>query len=243
MERVGNEHGCGRAMWEYEPELDRLGTPMALMLLPYWTDGCIGSMEGLFFESAASTPYHFLNQSELSARPSRPQRDLRYRDLNVAEGVRTCRSWACGTTWRSARTAKQQADAEPDLKLDRRRPRTWSATINENGTSAVQSRGWKIYLVKDSAIVEPLKYLPGGHDQGAQGRARVAGRRRVRRTSPQDARRAVRSVGSEVVAAGRPPDDDPPTQARVGHGEGRRTSRRATTASASTSTASACPWS
>ncbi|HZQ26791.1 MAG TPA: hypothetical protein VFA94_03730, partial [Acidimicrobiales bacterium] len=69
MTTVGKERGCGRAMWEYEPELDRLGTPMALMLLPYWTHDCIQSMEGLFFESAASTPYHFLNQSELSARP------------------------------------------------------------------------------------------------------------------------------------------------------------------------------
>jgi hypothetical protein len=34
-------------MWEYEPELVRYGTPMALMLLPHWTHGCIGSMEGL----------------------------------------------------------------------------------------------------------------------------------------------------------------------------------------------------
>src|SRR5690606_22345730 len=53
MARVGEEHGCGRAFWEYEKELDRYGTPMALMLLPYWTDGCIGSMEGLFFEASS----------------------------------------------------------------------------------------------------------------------------------------------------------------------------------------------
>ena len=71
MKDVGAEHGCGRAMWEYEPELVRYGTPMALMLLPHWTNGCIGSMEGLYFESSATTPFHFLNQSELSAVPSR----------------------------------------------------------------------------------------------------------------------------------------------------------------------------
>ena len=63
-------------MWEYEKELDRYGTPMALMLLPYWTDGCIGSMEGLYFEASATTPFHFLTQVELStapvARPARP---------------------------------------------------------------------------------------------------------------------------------------------------------------------------
>src|SRR5439155_1758259 len=65
MKRVGRTRGCGRAMWEYFPDLNRYGTPMAPMLLPYWTHECILSMEGLFFESAASTPYHFLNQSEL----------------------------------------------------------------------------------------------------------------------------------------------------------------------------------
>ena len=78
MDDIGEERGCGRAMWEYASELDRFGTPMALMLLPYWTDGCIGSMEGLYFEASATTPYHFLNQSELSIKPSRAQRDLPY---------------------------------------------------------------------------------------------------------------------------------------------------------------------
>jgi hypothetical protein len=78
MARVGEERGCGRAMWEHEEEHDRYGTPMALMLLPFWTDGCIGSMEGLYFEASATTPYHFLNQDELSSAPSNAQRDLPY---------------------------------------------------------------------------------------------------------------------------------------------------------------------
>ena len=72
MERVGATHGCGQAMWQYDPSLNRFGTTMALMLLPYWSDGCIGSMEGLLFESSATTPYHFLNQAELSVSPSDP---------------------------------------------------------------------------------------------------------------------------------------------------------------------------
>jgi hypothetical protein len=63
-------------MWEYEGDLQRFGTPMALMLLPYFTDGCIGSMEGLYFEASSTTPFHFLNQSALSeaavAGPARP---------------------------------------------------------------------------------------------------------------------------------------------------------------------------
>ncbi len=78
MEDLGQSNGCGRAMWEHEAQHDRYGTPMALMLLPFWTDGCIGSMEGLYFEASSTTPYHFLNQDELSYDASNPQRDLPY---------------------------------------------------------------------------------------------------------------------------------------------------------------------
>jgi hypothetical protein len=78
MDQLGKERGCGRAMWEHEEQHDRYGTPMALMLLPFWTDGCIGSMEGLYFEASSTTPYHFINQDELSTGPSNAQRDLPY---------------------------------------------------------------------------------------------------------------------------------------------------------------------
>jgi len=64
MAKVGEKYGCGRAMWEYNADQNRFGTPEALMLMPYWTNNCIDSMEGLFFESSATTPYHF------STRPS-----------------------------------------------------------------------------------------------------------------------------------------------------------------------------
>ena len=56
-------------MWEYDPSLNRFGTTESLMLLPYFTNGCIDSMEGLLFESASTTPFHFINQNELSPEP------------------------------------------------------------------------------------------------------------------------------------------------------------------------------
>ena len=71
MAKVGCDQGCGRAMWEYDPSLNRFGTTMSLMLLPYWTNGCIDSMEGLLFESSSTTPFHFINQNELSVDPVR----------------------------------------------------------------------------------------------------------------------------------------------------------------------------
>ena len=59
-------------MWEYQSEMNDYGTPDALTILPYWTNGCIGSMEGLYYEASATTPFHFINQSELSLQPSDP---------------------------------------------------------------------------------------------------------------------------------------------------------------------------
>ena len=99
MAGVGEQVGCGRAMWEFAPELNRYGTTMAMMLLPMWTDGCIGSMEGLYFEATPTVPYHFMLQSDLSAPsrtsgtdssvggPSRAMRNLPYGDFDIDRGV------------------------------------------------------------------------------------------------------------------------------------------------------------
>ena len=110
-------HGCGRAHWEYESALDRFGTPMALMLLPYWTDGCIGSMEGLYFESSATTPYHFLSAAELSKAPSNPQRDLPYTSLDLAAGVEHLQMLGARYYLAFSPEAIAQAAANPDLTL------------------------------------------------------------------------------------------------------------------------------
>ncbi|MEK7251622.1 MAG: hypothetical protein AAB198_00005, partial [Actinomycetota bacterium] len=77
----------GRVMWEANNEMNRYGTPMALMLTPYWSEGH-PSMEGLYFESALTTPFHFLNASEVSERPSNPVSGLDYRGLDLDRGVK-----------------------------------------------------------------------------------------------------------------------------------------------------------
>lgn len=73
----------GRVMWEVNSDQNQYGTPMALMLLPYWSDNH-PSMEGVFFESSITTPFHFLNASEVSIRPSNPVRGLNYRGMDFA---------------------------------------------------------------------------------------------------------------------------------------------------------------
>jgi hypothetical protein len=133
---------CGRAHWEYESNLDRYGTPMALMLLPYWTNGCIDSMEGLYFESSATTPYHFLNAAELSKAPSNPERDLPYKGLDVADGVKHLQLMGVRYYMAFSQDALAQAHADPDLTL------------------VATSKPWEIFEVKNSAEVTPLSNEP-----------------------------------------------------------------------------------
>ncbi|MBW3548550.1 MAG: hypothetical protein KY452_10505 [Actinobacteria bacterium] len=151
MADVGESRGCGRAMWEYSSDLDRFGTPMALMLLPYATEGCIGSMEGLYFEASATTPFHFLNQSELSAAPSRAQRDLPYGDLDVAAGVEHLQLLGVRYYMAFSPEAVSQADASSELSL------------------VATSGSWRVYRVADSELVEPLRAEPAVLEDGAGG--------------------------------------------------------------------------
>jgi hypothetical protein len=73
-------------MWEpNSEEMGKYGSPLAFMLFPYWT-GEHPSMEGLFFESSLTTPFHFLNASAVAEQPSNPVRGLDYpgRDMERA---------------------------------------------------------------------------------------------------------------------------------------------------------------
>ncbi len=142
MTEVGRTNGCGRAMWEYSSDLDRYGTPMALMLLPHWTDGCIASMEGLYFESSASTPFHFLNQSTLSVSPSRAQRDLPYQDFDIDRGVAQLQTSGVRYYLAQDDEAITAADDHPDL------------------TRIAESQPFVIYEVAGSSLVEPLAFEP-----------------------------------------------------------------------------------
>ncbi|HEV7757378.1 MAG TPA: hypothetical protein VGO78_00250 [Acidimicrobiales bacterium] len=142
MNRLGQDGGCGRAFWEYEKELDRYGTPMALMLLPYWTDGCIGSMEGLYFEASTTTPFHFLMQTELSTAPSAAQRDMPYGGFDITKGVQHLQMMGVRYYMATSDQAVQAADTNPDL------------------TKVASSGPWEIYEVADAPLVQGLANEP-----------------------------------------------------------------------------------
>lgn len=142
MSELSQEYGCGRLMWEYNKDLTRYGTPMALMLIPMWTDGCIGSMEGLYFESSTTTPFHFLIQSELSMMPSRAQRHLPYRGFALEQGLEHLRQLGVPYYAATSEQPVREARAHPAF------------------TEIATSGPWTIFLVSGTSVVEGLQYEP-----------------------------------------------------------------------------------
>ncbi|MEY2420512.1 MAG: hypothetical protein QOI95_579 [Acidimicrobiaceae bacterium] len=155
MQRVGREQGCGRAMWEYDNDrLGRYGTPMAPMLLSLWTDGCIGSMEGLYFESSTTTPFHFINQDELSKGCSCAQRNLPYKGFDIDLGIKHMQLLGVRYYLASTAQAVEAAAAHPDL----REVAVAGSTVSTAGL--VSSAAWHVYEIADSPLVEPLANEP-----------------------------------------------------------------------------------
>jgi len=145
----------GRLLWEPsagDPDpINTYGTSLALELIPYWTDGKIGSMEGLYFESSATTSFHFLTVSEVAKRPSNPVRGLVYGTLeDFDQGVEHMRM--LGVRYYMAWTpeAQAKADAHPNLEL--------AAEIPDVDT--FDPKGWKVYEIDGWALVEGLRYEP-----------------------------------------------------------------------------------
>ncbi|MFA5775098.1 MAG: hypothetical protein WC864_06955 [Ilumatobacteraceae bacterium] len=145
MQQLGEDpnFGCGRALWENNSELNKYGTTMSLMLLPFWTDGCIGSMEGLFFEAAGTTPYHFVAAAAMSKQSSNPVRELRYDNNDATKGVRYLQQLGVKYFMAFTPQAVNQASAQPEL------------------TEIARSGPWVIYKVAGSdALVVPLEVQP-----------------------------------------------------------------------------------
>jgi hypothetical protein len=155
MTRVGHRHGCGRAMWEYTADENRFGTPEALMLLPYWTNGCVDSMEGLLFESSTTTPFHFLNQAELSPSPSEAVVGLPYGPLDVPLGVQHLQLLGVRYFMAFSPQVEQAAAADPTLHL----LASTGPWQTEYGGQAL-STTWDVYLVRHSGMVAPLTHEP-----------------------------------------------------------------------------------
>ena len=159
MDRVGRENGCGRSLWEFDKaELEQYGTPMSPMMLPYFTDQCIGSQEGLYFEASSTTPFHFIMQDELSQNCSCAQRFDQfgiepgpYGKFDIALGVDHLQMLGIRYYIASTAESKTAADGEPRL------------------TQVGATSQWTVYEVEDADPVVGLDATPavwadGGDD-------------------------------------------------------------------------------
>jgi hypothetical protein len=171
MDHIGHADGCGRAMWEYNADENRFGTPEALMLLPYWTTYCVDSMEGLLFESSATTPYHFVNQAELSVSPSEAVVGLPYGPLTVHLGVQHLQLLGVRYFMAASPQVQEEAAADPTLKL-LATTGPWKTTYQ----SQLLSTTWKVYEVLHAAVVSALPDDPAVLSGVGQGQTTWLGR-------------------------------------------------------------------
>ncbi len=132
----------GRVQWEYNKDQNKYGTPMSLMLLPYWTEGSHPSMEGLFFESSLTTPFHFLNQAEMSVSPSRPVPGLNYHTFDFDRGLEHLAIYDVRYYVTYTEEAQQEADRRAELR------------------KVGDSPPFSIYELPPSSVVDVASYTP-----------------------------------------------------------------------------------
>jgi hypothetical protein len=142
---------AGRMFWEGSASIGTYGTPLALTLLPYWTDDRIASSEGLYYEAAGTTGFHFLAAATLTTEPSNAVRGLPYRTFADFDlGVRYLQLLGMRYYAATSPQAKAAAAANPALHE--------VATVPD--LDGLAPNGWTIYEVADAPTVAPLEYEP-----------------------------------------------------------------------------------
>jgi len=105
----------GRIMWEPNSDLNKYGTPMVLMTIPMFTHHT--SMEGLYFDSSITTPFHFITVSGLAERPSNPVGGLSYINGNFDKGMRMMNDLGIDYFIAYTEKIKDKADSAIELEL------------------------------------------------------------------------------------------------------------------------------
>jgi hypothetical protein len=148
----------GRVHWEaasqapdppYEDRAQSLndyGTPMSPMLIPYWTEGSHASMEGLFFESSLTTPFHFINSSEMSDRPSNPIPGLTYHTGDMERGLKHLDLFGVDYYVSFTPEATERADAMPEM------------------TKVATTEPFSIYRLPETDLVEVAAFQPSVYE-------------------------------------------------------------------------------
>ncbi len=144
----------GRVMWEGGSALNNYGTPLALMLLPYWTNNRFPSMEGLYYESSATTPYVFMTAAAVdgSGNASNPVRGVPYRTFaDFSLGVRYLQ--LMGVRYFIAHSSQSRQAAAADARLH-------LVATTTTGPGGISPDTWSIYQVASAPTVAALAYQP-----------------------------------------------------------------------------------
>lgn len=163
LERAAKVHGCGRLDYEYSPNTtDTYGSTLVPMSFPMWTNGCIQTEEGVYYESSIAIYYHFLDQSELSVSPSNPVAGLPYQGLNVADGIRHLQLEGVKYFLADSPTVEQQAAADPALVRIGSSPEASAVVDAAPGTVWPPGArfSYVLYEIKDAPIVTALRRRP-----------------------------------------------------------------------------------
>ncbi len=136
----------GRVHWEANSDLNDFGTPMSPMLIPYWTEGSHPSMEGLYFESSLTTPFHFINSSEMSEHPSNPIPGLTYHTGDLERGITHLGLFGVDYYVSFTPEATERADAAPEL------------------TKLTTTGPFTIYRLPERPLVEVATHMPAVYE-------------------------------------------------------------------------------
>ena len=160
LDQAGAKYGCGRFDYEYTPNIQNtFGSTVAEMSLPMWTNGCMNSEEGIYFESSTSTPFHFLDQAELSIQASNPVVGLPYQPLNVADGIAHLQMTGTNYFLADSPEVENAADADPTLVRIASTPASPAEADGVTGT-ATKPVSWVLYRILNSQVVTALAYSP-----------------------------------------------------------------------------------
>jgi len=159
LDQAGRTYGCGRLQYEYITETQiPFGSTEATMSLPYFTNGCMDTIDGVLFESSTTTPFHFLDQAEYSlpGESSNPVSFLTYPAFDLADGIRHLQFEDVRYFMAASPEVEAAAKNVPGLVKIASTP-GFPGAINQVTASHPV---WDLYLIKGTQLVTPLDYLP-----------------------------------------------------------------------------------
>jgi hypothetical protein len=108
-------------------------------------------MEGLYFESSLTTPFHFINHSEMSFKPSNPIPGLKYHTFDMARGLQHMDVYGVDYYVSFTPEAAEKANEI------------------EGFTEIAVTEPFHIFRLPETELVEPATHLPAVYDVPERG--------------------------------------------------------------------------